>query len=47
MKTWKNAEMQELSIYETAMGGKEFVKIDNNFYDENGNAFSSYAASES
>lgn len=42
MKTWNKAELEELMIGETAQGGKDFTKIDLNFYDENGNAYSSY-----
>ena len=36
MKNWENAELVEVSIYETAYGGKPNQPFDQQWNDENG-----------
>ena len=35
MKNWENAELVEVSIHETAYGGKPSLNFDNSWFDEN------------
>lgn len=45
MKNWKNAEIVELNINETAYGGRNIEKIDGTWTDKNtGNAWASFAS---
>ena len=45
MKNWEKAELVELSINETAQGGKNLQKIDNLWTDKNtGDLYASYAS---
>ena len=45
MKNWKNAEIVELNINETAYGGRNIEKIDGTWIDKNtGNAWASFAS---
>ena len=45
MKNWKNAEIVELNINETAQGGKDSTCVDGMWTDRNtGNAWASFAS---
>ena len=45
MKNWKNAEIVELNINETAYGGRNIEKIDGTWTDKNtGNVWASFAS---
>lgn len=45
MKNWRNAEIVELNIYETAQGGKDSTRVDGMWTDRNtGNAWASFAS---
>ena len=45
MKNWKNAEIVELNINETAQGGKDSTRVDGMWTDKNtGNAWASFAS---
>lgn len=44
MKNWINADVVELNIAATAQGGKNLENADNNWTDQNGNAWTSYAS---
>ncbi len=45
MKEWKNAELVELNIGETAEGGKNINQVDNFWTDKNtGDLYASYAS---
>lgn len=45
MKEWKNAELVELNIGETAEGGKNIHQVDNYWTDKNtGDLYASYAS---
>ena len=41
-KVWKNAEVIELGVKMTAVGGKMAEQVDNYFFDTKGDIFSSY-----
>jgi hypothetical protein len=41
-KVWKNAEVTELGVKMTAVGGKTASKADNYFFNTKGEIFSSY-----
>lgn len=45
MKTWTNAEIEELNIAATAEGGKNLDQVDNYWTDkETGDLYASYAS---
>ena len=45
MKNWRNAEIVELNINETAQGGKDSTRVDGMWTDRNtGNAWASFAS---
>lgn len=41
-KVWKNAEVTELGVKMTAVGGKKPTVIDNYFYNTKGEVFASF-----
>lgn len=42
MKNWLDAELVELSVSETAQGGKTFRNIDKTWFDENNEIVADY-----